>query len=174
MLRKCKSRKWKNRQERNASISSVSIRTDVFYRLIEPICMRESGGQSANGSTACEHLRRAGRPLALRDVMTFLSAAAVSGDQPLAIAAFTFDRKDACRKDAHHATRHYLRFSLLYSALPCLVVPSRLNRRLFTRQHEIGDGETHVNLIKSHFTPRDIRTCVTYARIYVARRNQLG
>lgn len=94
--------------------------SDVFYRLIESICVRKSGGQSANGFTACEHLRRAGCPsgLTLRNMVTFFSAAAVNGDQPLAVAAFTLNRKDARRKDVRHATRHYLRFSLPCPALP--------------------------------------------------------
>lgn len=135
--------------------------------------MRESGGQSANGFTACEHLRRAGRSLALRDVMTFLSAAAVSGDQPLAIAAFaTFDRKDACRKDAHHATRHYLRFSLLYSALPCLVVPSRLDRRLFTRQHETGRRDTREFNKEPLYTARYVYTHVCHVRTYICSASE--
>lgn len=72
-------KKRKSRKEEQTEMKKriyynfASIRTDIFYRLIEPICMRESGGQSANGSTACEHLRRAGRPSTLRN----------NGDVPL-------------------------------------------------------------------------------------------
>lgn len=128
--------------------------------------MRESGGQSANGPTACEHFRRVGRPLALCNVVTFLSAAAVSGDQSLVIAAFTFDRKDARRKDAHHATRHYLRFSL-----PCPALPGRTESSEDDSLRGSGKpvGETHVNLIKSHFTPRGTYVCthVCHIRTYI-------
>jgi len=94
--------------------------------------MRESGGQSANSSTACEHLRRVGPVVrsGLRNMVTLLSAAAVNGDQPLTVAAFTLNRKDARRKDARHATRHYLRFS----SLPCLARSIFFDRGLLRQQ----------------------------------------
>lgn len=47
------------------------IRTDVFYRSIEMIRLRNPGGQSADSSAADEHLRRAGCPSVLRNTTAF-------------------------------------------------------------------------------------------------------
>lgn len=121
-----------NRQEKekNRSDSQRVLRTDVFYRSVEAIRMCEPGGQLADDSTADEHLRRAGRPYAIWWALAcFPSAAAVCSDQPLAAAAaFTLDRKDARRKDARRATRHYLE--------------SRLFSQSRTESHRIADGRS--------------------------------
>jgi len=66
----------------------------------------------------------------------FYSAAAVCSDQPLAVAAaFTLDRKDARRKDAHCATRHSLDSHLLSQSR----IKLRKNNPVFVATGMIAD-----------------------------------
>lgn len=143
--------------KKKESSTDQSIRTNVFYRSIETIRMCEPGGQLTDDSTADEHLSPGRSSLrnmvAARGVSP--SAAAVYGNQPLvAAAALTMDRKDARRKDARRATRHYLDSHLLSQ--------SRIESR--GRTIPCAGWARHVNLEPG--SSRRARVCAR-TRVYV-------
>lgn len=104
-------------------ICTTRIRTDVFYGLIEPICMRESGGQSANSSTARKHLRRAG-PVVRSTLRNTVNA-------PLSCCRERRSAADCCRfhsrPEGHSpegcSPRDTPLPGILFPALPCPVAP---------------------------------------------------